>query len=187
MIFGNPYNFSLYIDKFFYIDSIRDWDCMCGYYINGKPHISDSSQMLFNQKESLLNGGFGNIKYSKEIYNLPLIEAFKVLVRKRFINFLGESDDSFFNASWVEPDEDYMDFDANLESGNSGSIRYKLFVVGFEENIRIISYIGSSSYYNLCEVDKYSIDECFISISELGNIIKEFEEWCNFTLYHENG
>ncbi|MEN8424598.1 Imm42 family immunity protein [Acinetobacter junii] len=182
MIFGNPYKFSLYIDNFFYIDSMKDWDCMCGYYINGKPCISDYSQMLFNQKESILNGSLANIKYSETIYNLPLSDAFEILIRKRFPNFLGKSEHDFLETSWIEPDDDYMSYDANLESSNFGNVRYKLFAIGFKSSIRIISYIGSNNYYNLSKVDKYSIEECFINISELKNMIKDFNEWqitCN--------
>lgn len=53
MILGNNDTFSLFIESALYIESMRDYDCFYGFYIKGNKYSSESTQMLYMQKESV--------------------------------------------------------------------------------------------------------------------------------------
>lgn len=175
MIFGNNDTFSLFIESALYIESMRDYDCFCGFYIKGKKYGSESTQMLYTQKESISGGALCNIFYSENYFFMDIKECFKEMLSIRYLNFIAESEAEYMDKDWVNYDYNEFVYSANLESSLFGEDRYDLFCIGYKDEVRLISYKIANTYFPLKDLEQYEINECFIKKNELEKIVYEIE------------
>ena len=94
----------------------------------------------------------------------------------RYYNYIAETDEEFENKEYIYSDYNEMLFDAQLESSRVGSKRYQLFCIGYEESVRLISFLYpfELDYLQLSDLSVYEINECFLMKSELAEIVSKF-------------
>lgn len=175
MFFGNKNTFALFIDPILYIERMRDYDCFCGFYIKGNKYSSESTQMLYTQKESVKVGALCNIIDSEKYFFMDIKECFKEMLSIRYLNFIAESEDEYMDKDWVNYDYNEFVYSANLESSSFGEDRYDLFCIGYKDDVRLISYKIANTYFPLNDLEQYEINECFIKKNELEKIVYEIE------------
>ncbi|MEB7641705.1 Imm42 family immunity protein [Acinetobacter pittii] len=175
MIFGNKDTFALFIEPILYIKNMRDYDCFCGFYIKGKKYGSESTQMLYTQKESISGGALCNIFDSENYFFMDIKECFKEMLSIRYLNFIAESEAEYMDKDWVDYDYNEFVYSANLESSLFGEDRYDLFCIGYKDDVRLISYKIANTYFSLKDLKQYEINECFIKKNELEKIVYEIE------------
>lgn len=162
MIFGNKDAFALFIEPIVYIESMRDYDCFCGFYIKGNKYSSESTQMLYMQKESVKVGALCNVIDSEKYFFMDVKECFKEMLSIRYLNFIAESEAEYMDKEWVDYDYDEFVYSANLESSLFGEDRSDLFCIGYKDEVRLISYKIANTYFSLKDLKQYEINECFI-------------------------
>lgn len=175
MIFGNNDTFSLFIESALYIESMRDYDCFYGFYIKGNKYSSESTQMLYTQKESVNVGALCNVIDSEKYFFMGIKECFKVMLSIRYLNFIAESEAEYMDKDWGDYDYNEFVYSVNLESSLFGEDRYDLFCIGYKDEVRLISYKIANIYFSLKDLKQYKINECFIKKNELEKIVYEIE------------
>jgi|GEM_PF-3175401 len=175
MIFGNKDTFALFIEPILYIKNIWDYDCFCGFYIKGNKYSSESTQMLYTQKESISGGALCNIFDSENYFFMDIKECFKEMLSIRYLNFIAESEAEYMDKAWFDYDYNEFVYSANLESSLFGEDGYDLFCIGYKDDVRLISYKKANTYFSLKDLKQYEINECFIKKNELEKIVYEIE------------
>lgn len=173
MIIGNPKKFALYFEKASYIEAMNDFDCFCGYFLNGKKFVDDNSTtMLFTQKQSILFGALANIIDAEDYFHMPLADCFIEMLQLRFFNHIAESEEEYIDKEWLDRPED-LRFSAELESSIFGIKHFKLFCIGHDSSVRIITYKRQVSYFSIKNLDHYCLDEVIVSKDDLREIIEQ--------------
>lgn len=175
MIFGNKNTFALFIEPIVYNESMRDYDCFCGFYIKGNKYSSESTQMLYTQKESVKVGALCNVIDSEKHFFMDIKKCFKEMLSIRYLNFMAESEAEYMDKEWVDYDYNEFIYSANLESSLFGEDRYDLFCIGYKGVVRLISYKIVNTYFSLKDLEQYKINECFIKKNELEKIVYKIE------------
>lgn len=175
MIFGNKNIFALFIEPIVYIESMQDYDCFCGFYIKGNKYSSESTQMLYTQKESVKVGALCNVIDSEKYFFMGIKECFKEMLSIRYLNFIAESEAEYMDKEWVDYDYNESIYSANLESSLFGEDRHDLFCIGYKGEVRLISYKIANTYFSLKDLKQYEINECFIKKNELEKIVYEID------------
>lgn len=175
IIFGNKDTFALFIEPILYIESMQDYDCFCGFYIKGNKYSSETTQMLYTQKESVKVGALCNVIDSEKYFFMDVKECFKEMLSIRYLNFIAENEAEYMDKEWIYYDYNEFIYSANLGSSLFGEDRYDLFCIGYKGEVRLISYKIANTYFSLKYLKQYEINECIIKKNELEKIVCKIE------------
>lgn len=157
MILGNPYNFAILIEP------IASWnidDTFCNgllfLFVNGDVFPKKIETATLRYEIELLKRNLSNLSVNRQIYNLPLQQAFAEIYNITF-------------PENIDVDNDYR-FDISPTSLADNN--YFLFAVCDGVNIRILaSKLDYEMKHSRHKLHDIHIDEVIISVNELEEII----------------
>ena len=181
MIFGNPDNFAVYIDK---VDSwsINNFkEGFIWFYINSIPYPTngyDYVSTLDVNISSLLTSKLVNPLESKELFNMETLELSKLLLKKRYPSWVFESESKYLSY----PDElyeqeellYYVDIDFLIKA------RLVMFVVKYNQKVRLIvvnTDFANDDFLDLKTLKKEYIVDKKLSIKDLNTIVANIKTY----------